>query len=228
MATEFHTIGELVRDFLDNQTAIRKSAMLGRADSEAESELEHLFWHYVRKTDWDRWDSVDGQVPCCGYRLDSVLVGNGRKVCIELDGKEFHQDRLKDDRRDEAVLNSGVVDEVIRLPFPTIYYYAHPTFAVLAIWHRWLEISQEHSTFTREEAAEEMKIVRGIDDCYARKDATEYLEKDADVWWVENESTAFSMSFLAWRDKHHVQPIRRLTREQLLSRPRRRGPVRIV
>jgi hypothetical protein len=65
-----------------------------------------------------------------------------------------------------------------------------------------------------------MALVRGIDDCYARQGSTEYLEKEADVWWVENESTAFSMSFLAWRDRHHVQPIRRLTKESVMSRRR--------
>lgn len=223
MAIEFRTMGELVQEFLNDSVAMRKSAMLGRAVSKAESELEYLFWHYVRKTDWDRWDSVDSQVPRGGYRLDSLLVGGGQKVCIELDGKEFHQDRLKDDRRDEAILKSGMVDEVIHLPFPTIYYYARPTFACLATWHPWLEIGQEHSTFTREEAVEEMDIVRGIDDCYARKDAIEYLEKDADVWWVEDETIAFSMSFIAWRDRHRVQPIRRLTKDTMMSRRRNKA-----
>lgn len=206
-------ISECIREYLQDTECHRRLDMLDAAAAKAESLLEELFWHYIRKTERHKWKSVASQVPCGAYRLDSLLVGpDGRRVCIELDGKEFHQDGFKDGQRDEAILASGEVDEVIHVPFPAIYYYARGCFAALATWHPWLEIRKEISTLSEDEAREELQRLNEARQGEGNYDLEYWLEHDAEVWCVRSEYLAFVMSFKAWQHRHNIQPIRRIVK----------------
>lgn len=50
------------------------------------------------------------------FRPDFVLSGAGLSVVIEADGKDFHTDKEKDERRDYEILVRNDIDEIWRIP----------------------------------------------------------------------------------------------------------------
>jgi DNA polymerase-3 subunit epsilon len=48
------------------------------------------------------------------FRPDLLLYTPGKITALECDGEEFHQDELADDARDAALLESGLIDQIIR------------------------------------------------------------------------------------------------------------------
>lgn len=50
------------------------------------------------------------------FRPDFILWTPGQITALECDGATYHPDPIRDDARDAALLESGMVDKVIRLP----------------------------------------------------------------------------------------------------------------
>jgi hypothetical protein len=148
-------------------------------------------------------------------------VANGRRVVFEIDGKEYHRDRLRDDARDRYLLLNQYADEIVHLPAVTICYEGHATFNALEAWYPWLRIGVENTTLTLEEALEQKALFEEIQDPNYRAEVKDFNERCLAVWWHENESVAWVMSYKLWLDGWRGNPIRRLTREMLLQTNRR-------
>jgi very-short-patch-repair endonuclease len=70
--------------------------------------IEYSLWFDIRGTGMDLWP----QLPVGRYFVD---FGNPvAKIAIECDGKQWHQDKIKDQERDEDLENMGW--EVVRIP----------------------------------------------------------------------------------------------------------------
>jgi hypothetical protein len=81
-----------------------------------ESPLERLFHDQLLKR-LPRGVSIEPQVvvrTLCGtFRLDFMVQVDGRRVGLEVDGKEFHDD-WRDEWRDAMILGDNHADEIIR------------------------------------------------------------------------------------------------------------------
>jgi len=81
-----------------------------------ESPLENLFYDQLLKR-LPREAILDTQVPvdtlCGTFRLDMLATVRDRRIGIEVDGQEYH-DEYRDEWRDAMILGDGRADEIIR------------------------------------------------------------------------------------------------------------------
>lgn len=80
---------------------IPRSNPYSYVDINALSRAERLFWHDIRKVGLPFYP----EFPVGNYFID--FADPIKKVGIEVDGKEFHQDRLKDLDRQQELENLG-------------------------------------------------------------------------------------------------------------------------
>lgn len=99
----------------------------------SESPLEKYFWHFFHKC-VGPFRLVAPQYNIENYRLDGFFQTNTHRIGIELDGAAFH-DPIRDTARDKKILASGLIDEIIRIPFAAMNYYSVAVFRVLSHWH---------------------------------------------------------------------------------------------
>jgi len=104
-----------------------------------ESVIECLFWHFLRKTEIGHSGCVQ-QKNIGKFRVDAFIETEGKTVAVELDGKNFH-DQQSDFQRDKILL--GEIDAIIRVPFSSIWYYPHATFAILKTWFPRFSIAED-------------------------------------------------------------------------------------
>ena len=88
-----------------------------------------MMWHALAKTGI----RFAQQVQMLGYRLDFVIFLDG-EVALEIDGAQYH-DPKRDARRDEQLLRSGRLAEIIRIPAAAVLYFRDATMKVLSKWH---------------------------------------------------------------------------------------------
>ncbi len=87
--------------------------------------------------------SIERQYECdvgfTAYYLDFFVQDDslGFKLGIECDGKEFHTIE-KDSNRDAAILDSGFVDQIVRLPGKVLWYRIHDLLDMISLVHPWL------------------------------------------------------------------------------------------
>jgi hypothetical protein len=83
---------------------------------EFESPLENLFFDQLLKR-LPRGTPFETQVnvpTLCGtFRLDMLATVQGRRIGLEVDGQEYH-DEYRDEWRDAMILGDGQADEIIR------------------------------------------------------------------------------------------------------------------
>jgi hypothetical protein len=81
-----------------------------------ESPLENLFFDQLLKR-LPRGTPFETQVTvptlCGTFRLDMMATVQGRRIGLEVDGKEYH-DEYRDEWRDAMILGDGRADEIIR------------------------------------------------------------------------------------------------------------------
>lgn len=65
------------------------------------SKAEEVFWHHIRC----KWIFLIPEYPVLNYFLD--FANPHEKIGIEIDGKEWHQDKNKDNKRQEEIENEG-------------------------------------------------------------------------------------------------------------------------
>lgn len=216
---EFRTLQDLAIEYIESlstpEGALRhdKSCMVSRGAETSESPLEDMFWHFMRKTDVDKWDSIDGQHQIGRRRLDAMFVTQGRSIDIELDGKEFHQDERADMERDRSLILDYGVDEVIRIPYAAMMFAPHATFKILATWHPSLAINSPDYVMSVAEAGEELNrlIYQQSQDGY--DDAIYHTDASAEVYDIVTDGLAWALTFDAWRKRNRATAIKRLTRE---------------
>lgn len=108
-----------------------------RCGGGCDSLLECTFWYWLRKTEaverGCRRQVIIGQ-----YRVDVFCEWGGKRIVVELDGKEFHQDQHADIRRDKVLLEA--VDAVIRIPGPALHWYPEAVFSILGRWYSRFEL----------------------------------------------------------------------------------------
>jgi very-short-patch-repair endonuclease len=89
-------------------------ALLGKRH---ESPLEQDFAHHVVKylsDDVEVTPQVWADTAVGRFRMDFVLERHGRRVAIECDGREFHEEQ-RDRARDFAILAAGAADVIYRV-----------------------------------------------------------------------------------------------------------------
>lgn len=67
------------------------------------------------------------------FRIDIVLSVGDRRIGIECDGAEFH-DEFRDEFRDGLILGSGIVDTIWRLPGADIHNHVHDCLSLIALY----------------------------------------------------------------------------------------------
>lgn len=82
-----------------------------------ESTLEREMLHRMLKVVGDP-SLIRQQVWIGSYRVDFIID----RLVIEIDGKKFHNAE-RDAERDARILDSGMVDGIIRIPAAALYYY---------------------------------------------------------------------------------------------------------
>ena len=157
-----------------------------------ESVLECEFWYWVRKTDKMEREA-NRQVEIAGFRVDSLFWCGGLSVVVELDGKQFHQDKRKDWERDKALLRC--VDAVIHVPYAAMHFCPHATMQVLASWYprfklRGIDICclsvAEFGSELEQHHDETMK-----------REYVERVESAYEIWWA-SETFGMACSPKAW------------------------------
>lgn len=150
-----------------------------------ESVLECRFWYYVRKTS-AREQGGERQVQIGNYRLDALFTIDGRKVAIELDGQEFHDER-RDWNRDQWLLNRGGIDHVVRIPYAPMWYFPEGTMNVLATWYPRFAIHSNIFVMTGEEFEAELESgVTGNGDYTTREAFMEMADPIYELWDATN------------------------------------------
>jgi hypothetical protein len=99
-----------------------------------ESPLENLFFDQLLKR-LPRGVPLEIQVPAptlCGtFRLDMLATVQNRRIGIECDGKEYH-DEYRDEWRDAMILGDGQADEIIRFRGCDLTYHLDDCFFLLS------------------------------------------------------------------------------------------------
>jgi very-short-patch-repair endonuclease len=99
------------------------------------SPIEHDFLHCFYKVKSEDV-VVEGQVPCQTrlgrFRLDFLITSGRRRIGVECDGKEFHK-KQQDRRRDEAILRTGFVDVIYRVPGRSLWFYTYEVLDLLRL-----------------------------------------------------------------------------------------------
>lgn len=170
-----------------------------RCGGGCESFLECDFWYWARKTsDCER--NAHRQFQIGKYRVDSLFYCDGQKVVVELDGKEFHQDKRKDLERDKEILRT--VDCVIRIPYAAMHFYPQATFCCLASWYPRFKIRAiPSSCFSSEELQEEIDKLDPYEPT-ARRQWIEDVEADYEVWYA-CDTFGFAGSVKVWLARGH-------------------------
>lgn len=81
-------------------------------------ECEKPLYRVPRKASWDNWkldfEPYFQEQTKARYYLDFFLSRKDCKIDIEIDGAQWHQDKEKDERRDELVTDLDI--QVFRIP----------------------------------------------------------------------------------------------------------------
>lgn len=163
----------------------------------AESPLEELFFHNLVQRGCGSFTSVIPQFEVGRRRVDLMVECESSlcRVGIELDGAAYH-DADRDWYRDMEILESGLVDEIIRIPYAAAWFYPHATFAVLGEWHpefkryhnstvSWAELLETVKSMTQANYASEMEAIDSIEYC------VEVYKADASMGFACSPKTAF-------------------------------------
>lgn len=117
-------------------------------NSASESVLEDLWWHMASKC--RELPPGVAQYRVGRWRIDAAYTINTRVIGIELDGKTYH-DYERDKERDMAILATGEVHEIIRIPFAALEYFTHATMKMLSYWHSEFNLPDHLWVFSIEE-----------------------------------------------------------------------------
>lgn len=186
-------------------------------ESASESVLESYFWHRVRKSSRGPFDEIVPQFKVMGYRCDSMFRIGDRRIVIELDGASFHEPEA-DIKRDNAILSSSQVDEIIRIPFAAMWYHDRSTLHVLGSWHSEFDCVRS-GKMSLCDARTYVRSVECGDDSSAqwfssfREWYTDWL-KSQSLWNVTGDSLGFAGPAGAFFEQWKCSPITRQLRVQ--------------
>jgi very-short-patch-repair endonuclease len=170
------------------------------------SVLECEFWYWLRKTELGEKRALR-QFQIGPFRVDCLIECGTELVVIELDGREWHQDKNADFLRDTELLRH--VDAVIRIPYPAMHYYPDATMEVLGTWYARL---RRHGCdiYCIHASEIEPNIARNVDpynsDFDTREKWIEYAEPNYDVWYVE-EFVGWAASIKGFLNSWRCAPI---------------------
>src|SRR5262245_53638160 len=102
--------------------------------TEFESPPERLFHDQLRKrmpAESELLCQFDVRTLCGAFRLDFLAAVQNRRIGIEIDGKEFH-DQHRDAWRDAMILGDRQADEIIRFRGCDLHYHLDDCFYLLS------------------------------------------------------------------------------------------------
>lgn len=175
----------------------------------SESPLESMFWHVLEKAKHACFVAIEPQKQVGRFRLDAFVQTHQCRHGIELDGKAFH-DAKADRERDREILETGQVDDIIRIPFAAMNYFPGATFECLRSWDQSLATPRPWNVF---------------DIAGAHRDADASTDGDGNQYTIEQWATEFEYCYemaiyggafackacspLAWLKSWKVDPITR-------------------
>lgn len=83
------------------------------------------------------------------FRIDIVLSVGERRIGIECDGADFH-DEFRDELRDSLILGSGLVDTIWRLPGADIHNHVHDCLCLIALYDRFIFDERTRAVFMKQ------------------------------------------------------------------------------
>ena len=184
--TEFKTLGDLLPKTWEGIEALIRSHLEKTEQfSKCESPIEHNFLHHFYKVESDNV-SIKGQVNCqtnAGlFRMDFVLEANSRKIGLECDGKQFH-DKQRDEIRDAAILETGFVEVIYRVPGKSLWFYPYEVLDLLRLkepnlvsehGNKLLDHILELDGSKREDSWDDDYIVRSLSEIEEKDDGESY------------------------------------------------------
>lgn len=135
---EFHISQALVKSFKRTEARINGKRPW-HALCLCESPAEEMLYNELIK----RPRRFAQQIKIGRRRLDFLVVLDGLRINLEVDGREFH--RYVDDlKRDSEILESGKIDWVVRIPAAFLFSRQDAVFSILNRWFPGLELSNSH------------------------------------------------------------------------------------
>jgi very-short-patch-repair endonuclease len=136
ISTESKTLGECFPTTKEGwDKLIQEKFEESKNYSNCESPIEEDFLHCFYKVKAENV-SINGQEICQtrlgNFRLDFVITTGSRKIAIECDGKDYH-DKERDKLRDEAILETGFVDTIYRIPGKGLWFFTNDVLDLLRI-----------------------------------------------------------------------------------------------
>lgn len=131
--------------------------------SERQSAIEEaFFWDFLKVAEEEL--VIEREKECdvgyTSYRLDFLIMdrSSGATIGIECDGKAFHSVE-RDSRRDLAILSTGLVDQIVRIPGRDLWHRMHDVFQMINMQAPWLfsgrGVTNIHTLAAREHLRED-------------------------------------------------------------------------
>lgn len=171
------TMKQCVADAIEElRREIKGEIRVGHHYDKCDSPLERTFQHYLLKFAHELTKIHRQFKVTCGskiYRLDFALERNGRIVGIECDGKEFH-DINQDSERDKAIISTGLVNRIIRLPGKDIHH---------CRWEVILILNAIEPSFWNDRISNNEMECHPIEDSWIRQDSPSKRTGYAEIVW---------------------------------------------
>jgi hypothetical protein len=155
----FEPVGSILPRALDR--IARDLRRPPRFDPPHDSPIEDRFAERADRL-FRRGVRLESQVPVItaagSFRLDFVARLRDRVVAFECDGKDFHI-YIRDAWRDAAILHTGVVDAVYRIPGASINYAMDDLSFALSVLEPWL-VTKRTRWAAKQNASAEAKLAR--------------------------------------------------------------------
>ena len=136
IATESKTLGECLPTTKEGwkklvQEIFEESKNYSNCESPIEEDFLHCFYK-VKAVNVSIKGQEDCQTRLGNFRIDFVITTGSRRIAIECDGKDYH-DKERDKLRDEAILETGFVDTIYRIPGRSLCFFTNDVLDLLRI-----------------------------------------------------------------------------------------------
>jgi very-short-patch-repair endonuclease len=183
------------------EVLIREGIARNKNYLNCESEIEEDFLHSFYKVKSDNV-SINGQENCQTrlgqFRLDFVITEGQQKIGFECDGKKFH-DKNRDQLRDEAILKTGFVNTIYRVPGKSIWFHTYEVLDLLRVAEPFLFSNQGNRLLDRILEDDAKREDKWNSDYVVRSLSRQKLAEDGECELGEIDYNPPQYVLLGWR-----------------------------